>query len=162
MDNVLKSLKNDSHSLLYKYADTSLDELKKESIDNGINFNGVDGLKTAYSRVKIPAWIRGKHILNAAGAFAVKFVEMQSWGDFRLVQGLKSRYINLKYTGEHWDSYDIISSKGKVYVIYYGDLDKISQLSERYGEYYTMTDKMLEKGHNQMKIDFYNSLIKRL
>jgi hypothetical protein len=160
---MVKKVKADTNDSMFKFTSKSFDEHREESIRLGINMDGIDGVKVDYSSKKLPSWIRRKHILNAGGAYAVKFIPMQSWGDFRLAQGLKNRFVNLKYTGEHWESYLIMSSHFKVYIVYFGDKGLMSKLEDRYGEFYNVPPRIYNKFQDLiLKPDFRNSIIKSL
>lgn len=163
MKNMVSHVKKDMNSIMFSFASKSSQQLISEAIESGINFDGNDGQRVTYSSKKIPAWIRKKYILNAAGEFSVKFVPMQSWGDFRLVQGLKSRYVNLKYTGEFWDSFTVISSQTKIYVVYFGDKDVMSNLEEKFGEFHAIPDRILKSFQDSLlRVKFTESIVKRL
>lgn len=163
MRSMVSKVRRETKDSLFEFAVKTFEQLKNEAIDHGINVDGIDGQKTAYSTHKIPTWMRAKYILNAAGAFSVKFVEMQSWGDFRKVQGLSNKYVNLKYTGEHWDSYIVISSHTKIYLVYFGDMIKMSSFEDKYGEFYNTPDRILKSFQDSiLRIKFHQIIKKNL
>lgn len=163
MRNMVSKVRRQTNDSMFEFAVKTFDKLRDESIKNGINFDGIDGKKTTYSDKKIPSWMRAKYILNSAGAYSVKFIPMQSWGDFRKGQGLKSKYVNLSYTGEHWDSYTTISSHTKIYTVFFGDANIMSSLEERYGDFYDIPDRVLKSFQESiLRIKFHESINKNL
>ena len=137
-------------------------EYRKESIENGINVDSVQGFKADYSTARVPTFILAKNILNSAGATYLKFGDARSlrWYEWRLIQGLGNIRVNANYRGDFWKSFNTFARGGKVFIFYNGEMLKFEGLTQIYGEFYRVSDYVYEKKFTNRTIPLLDRLSK--
>lgn len=160
MLNAHKKTKEDIKNFSSYFANMALNNHVKNAIESGIDGFGVKDNKIQYSDKRIPTWILEKQAVNYAGLIVSEYYTKLSWHEFRVIQGLKSEFVNLKYTGEFWKSFRVITGSSAILIIYIGDLDKFNDLIDYYGEFLNLHKEDLHELAKTL-LPKYDSIFKK-
>lgn len=137
--------------LLATATDTT-SQLRNDSIDNGINFDGIEGAKVDYSDTKVPSFFFYNKVRNEAGRKFIKANKYASYYQIRQSQGLRNAFVNLSYTGKFWAALNpgIATRVGSLVSVEVSITDGIVRqyagyLADRYGTFYVPTTRMQQE-----------------